>query len=93
MFQLVLRDYIVPQKNINDLFFVLTFLETLSEIKSFNTYVMKLLPKVQKVKVDQLIVEIGEAYNMVKEELAVEERERFEGALNKIQGFYVVKTT
>lgn len=52
---------------------------------------MKLLPKTQKAKVDDLILSVEEAYKGIREQLVAEERERFESALSKIMGFYAVK--
>lgn len=72
MFVAVLRDYVGPNKSVDDLFFVVMFLEALTEIKGFGTYVMKLLPKTQKGKVEELVVGVREAQRLMEDKLSKE---------------------
>ena len=67
----VLEKYVLPQRNISELLFMSSFLQTVALMKNFEMLVLKLLSKKEREKVSRFILDIEHIYELLKEEVGV----------------------
>mgnify|MGYP006999885426 FL=1 len=74
----VLEKYVLPERNISELLFMNSFLQSnwgmyiaVALIKNFEMLVLKLLSKKEREKVSRFILDIEHIYELLKEEVGV----------------------